>query len=184
MVRGGVLVDDSGNLRPRVAGCPVAVDSLNATAGPLLQSWVDAAKVSSSFVPLLGDGSPAEPLSANIGPHTAGGMTVHSFTMGPVLKATMAVPAFPVGTPYTGAAGWWKVWTRDTLQDYRAFAPVHRGQCNMLMADGRVVSFEDDNRDGYLNNGFAPTATNGFTSAGIELAGEEMFSGWSLREKF
>jgi prepilin-type processing-associated H-X9-DG protein len=75
------------------------------------------------------------------------------------------------------------VWAKDTLQDYRAFSPVHRHQCNMLMADGSVRSFTDDNRDGYLNNGFPAGGTSGFTSAEIELAEEEVFSGWALRDK-
>ncbi len=183
LVRGGVLLDGNGNLRARQAGCPVDITSPNSTAGPLMQSWVDASQVPSSFLPLLGDGRAAAPLVADVGPFKAGDMTVHPMTLGPRLKATLEVPAFADGTPYEGSGGWWKVWARDTLQDYRGFAPVHRGQCNMLMADGGVRSFTDDNRDGYLNNGFPGGGANGFTSADIELAEEEVFSGWALRDR-
>lgn len=198
LVRGGVLLDGSGNLRPRMAACPLSgnanddILSRQATAGPLMQSWVDASEVPSSFLPLLGDGRAAAPLKYDIADHIAGTMTVHPLTWGPRLKVDMSiannntafeVPTFAAGTPYEGAGGWWKVWARDTLQDYRGFSPVHRGQCNILMADGGVHVFTDNNRDGYLNNGFPAGGTSGFTSAEIELAEEEVFSGWTLRDR-
>lgn len=40
------------------------------------------------------------------------------------------------------------------LQDTTAWAPVHHGRLNLLMADGAVKSFPDVNGDGYLNPGF------------------------------
>jgi prepilin-type processing-associated H-X9-DG protein len=183
LVRGGILVNESGNLRARKAGCTVDILLPNSTGGPLLQSWVDASQVPSSFLPLLGDGRVDTQLASDIGSHKAGDPTVHSLTYGPRLKTTLEVPTFADGTTYQGESGWWKVWAKDTLQDYRAFSPVHRHQCNMLMADGSVRSFTDDNRDGYLNNGFPAGGTSGFTSAEIELAEEEVFSGWALRDK-
>lgn len=188
LVRGAVLVNDNGNLRARSSSCALTGDnakdiaSQRATAGPLMQSWLDGGQAPSSLLPLLGDGRAAAPLTADIGAFRAGSMTVHPFTSGPVLKSTMAVPTFAAGTLYTGSGGWWKVWTHDTLQDYRAFSPVHAGLCNILMADGSVQSSLDKNRDGYLNNGFTLLGTSGFTSAEIELPGDEVFSAWSLRE--
>ena len=44
-----------------------------------------------------------------------------------------------------------------TLQDYRAFSPVHKGTCNILYADGSVRTLDDLNEDGFLNNGFDVT---------------------------
>ena len=188
LVRGAVLVNNSGNLRARSTSCALTGDnakditSQRATAGPLMQSWLDGGQAPSSLLPLLGDGRAAAPLTADIGSFRAGSMTVYPFTSGPRLKDTMLVPTFADGTLYTGSGGWWKVWTRDTLQDYRAFSPVHAGLCNMLMADGSVQSFLDENRDGYLNNGFTLLGDSGFTSAEIELPEDEVFSAWALRE--
>ena len=188
LVRGAVLVDDSGNLRARSSSCALTGDnetdikSQRATAGPLMQSWLDGGQAPSSLLPLLGDGRAAAPLAADFGPFRSGSMTVHPFTGGPVLKDTMLVPTFTSGTPYRGAGGWWKVWTHDTLQDYRAFAPVHAGVCNVLMADGSVGNYVDQTRDGYLNNGFTLLGTSGFTSTEIELPEDEVFSAWCLRE--
>ncbi len=39
-------------------------------------------------------------------------------------------------------------------QDTRDWYAVHRGVCNILMADGSVQEFKDANGDGYLNPGF------------------------------
>ncbi len=192
LVRGAVLVNNNGNLRARSTACALTgttpVDKANditsqrATAGPLMQSWLDGGQAPSSLLPLLGDGRAAAPLTADIGSFRAGSMTVHPFTSGPVLKSTMLVPTFAAGTPYTGSGGWWKVWTHDTLQDYRNFSPVHAGLCNMLMADGSVQNYLDKNRDGYLNNGFTLLGDSGFTSDEIELPADEVFSAWALRE--
>jgi prepilin-type processing-associated H-X9-DG protein len=99
----------------------------------------------------------------------------------------MKHPSFSAGTAF---ATWWPVWTKQTLQDYRDFGPVHgsRGSrtCNVLMADGSVKSFQDANKDNFLNNGFNPasftgTGSIGYTSSEVELPAQEIYSGHTLQ---
>ena len=77
--------------------------------------------------------------------------------------------------------GGWAAWNNTTLQDFRGFAPVHKGSCNILMADGSVQSYYDTNNDHLLNNGFLPAPQNGFGGNTIELPPNEVYSSWSLR---
>lgn len=183
LVRSGLLLDENGNLKKTQPTCDASATSRNSTIGPLSQAWADSSGVASNIVPLLGCGALADPLPQSVGSHVAGKATVQSFTAGPVLKATLKEPdSFPVPTPRTGANGWWKVWAKDTLQDYRRFAPVHRGSCNLLFADGSVRSYFDDSADGQLNNGF-PSGSGGFNSDFVELPVNDVYSSWSLRFK-
>jgi prepilin-type N-terminal cleavage/methylation domain-containing protein/prepilin-type processing-associated H-X9-DG protein len=181
LVRSGVLLDSSGNLRSTKSGCAPCLTSRNSTLGPLTLQWADAASAPLSFLPLLGCGSPAAPLTQSIGPQSAGTLTVQSFTAGPVVNSTMMKIGFPEGTARTGPHGWWAGWTHTTLQDYRGFAPVHVGACNILFADGSVRSYTDGNGDQLLNNGFDPTAGNGFADDVAELPEDQVFSKWTLR---
>jgi prepilin-type processing-associated H-X9-DG protein len=57
------------------------------------------------------------------------------------------------------------------LQDTRAWGAVHAGTCNVLMADGSVKSFTDQDGDGYLNPGF-PVTTAGTSPAPGPTPGE------------
>jgi prepilin-type processing-associated H-X9-DG protein len=181
LVRSGVLLDDSGNLREAVAGCGSGLKSRNSTIGPLAQANADAASTASSFIPLLGCGAPCGTLLQPIGPNGAGTPVVCPFTNGPVLNPSMVAPAPASGTTREGADGWWALWTNQTLQDYRGFAPVHRGAADLLFADGSVRAVIDENEDGQLNNGFQPTADNGFADSEIELPVEDVLSRWSLK---
>ena len=112
----------------------------------------------------------------------SGDFFVSSMTRGPVQKSDMKVPSFPDPTPYDGATGWWATWTKETLQDYRRFSPLHGGDANILFADGSVRSVKDKDRDGLLNNGF-PKGVGGFESDEIELPAAEFMSRFSLRAK-
>jgi len=75
------------------------------------------------------------------------------------------------------------------LQDYRDLGPVHRGNANILFADGSVRSYKDQNGDGFLNPGFKigsaltpdQQATIGYVGDLIELPREEVFSGVFLK---
>lgn len=76
------------------------------------------------------------------------------------------------------------------LQDTRGWAPVHRGSCNLLMADGSVKSVKDLNGDGFLNPGFPvepgddPAANKvGYLDGTTEISSYEVFSGPYLHFK-
>jgi prepilin-type processing-associated H-X9-DG protein/prepilin-type N-terminal cleavage/methylation domain-containing protein len=180
LVRWDVVLDDSGNLSSSPPSAPASLKSRTSTRGPVSRVHLDSAHTSSSIVPLLGDGATTGILRHAIAHHRQGAGVVKTFTNGPVAVATMQAPTFAEGTPYAGPSGWWKTWARDTLQDYRGFAPVHGRNCNMLFADGSVRAFTDLNGDGLLNNGFAPTATNGFSDSRIDLPPTNVFGGWRI----
>lgn len=79
--------------------------------------------------------------------------------------------------------------TNTYLQDTRDWYAVHGGgkkaKCNILMADGSVKTFTDQNNDKFLNPGF-PVASGltdseyaviGYRSSEIELPAGQIFSG-------
>lgn len=173
LVRGGVSLNNAGQLATSAAGCPVSLLSRSSTTGPLRRAQVDSAQVSSAFIPMLADGAASGSLTSDIGSAGSGSPMARSFTSGPLIKATLTVPV-PGNPSREGPGGWWQVWARDSLQDYRGFSPLHRGSCNVLFADGGVRSISDANRDGFLNNGFP--AVGGFTDATVEISPHEFES--------
>lgn len=180
-VRTSPRLDKSGNLQAKTQGCPVSLKSVGASYGPLNVATVDASKIPGSIVPLLGDGAMAGTLKKSVGHLELGTMTTGSFTRGPVQKLNLRVPKFADGKQRNGPGGWWAVWENKVLQDYRGFAPVHRGSCNILMADGSVQQFNDANEDGLLNNGFPAGTASGFADDRIEVEDHLLFSKVSLR---
>jgi prepilin-type N-terminal cleavage/methylation domain-containing protein/prepilin-type processing-associated H-X9-DG protein len=182
LARSGVNLDSNGN--PAKSASDPSCNSTSLldrynTQGPLKRAKADAA-LSASYVPLIGDG--AESLA--VMPMDAGGLVtgtalVRSMTNGPVKLADMtsANPGFSVGTTQ---AVWWSYWNRDVRQDYRNFSPLHRGSCNILFADGSVRTYNDNNKDGLLNNGFANAA---FADAEIELPPEEVSSLYDVKAR-
>ena len=184
LVRSGALLDKDGNLRQIISGAGDKITSRNTTRGPLTRVLVDTSRrTSASLIPLMGCGAAAGSLDTPLGDIDATTPLSASLTLGPVDKATMQVPTFDDGTPATGDSGWIVGWASQSLQDYRAFSPVHRGACNILFADGSVRSFVDENGDGLLNNGFTSTSENGFEDDEIELPKTEVVSRWSLTGK-
>jgi prepilin-type N-terminal cleavage/methylation domain-containing protein/prepilin-type processing-associated H-X9-DG protein len=184
LVRSGPLLDTSGNFRAKSSTCPASPLAVGSTKGPLRLNLLDAAKAPSNIIPLMGDGATVATLNQQVGELDQSTLLVGSFTRGPalVLSPTLEAPSFEEGKPKGGPGGWWAVWNKKTLQDYRGFAPVHGDACNVLMADGSVQLMFDTNRDGYLNNGFPASAATGFADDEIEIDEEVMYSKGSLRQ--
>lgn len=180
-VRSAPRLDASGNLKSKDASCPVSLKSVPSTRGPLTVALVDSSKVPASHIPILGDGAMAGTLKSGVGHLAAGTLVTGTMTRGPVRTDTLEVPSFSEGKPKGGSGGWWSVWDKKVLQDYRGFAPVHRKTVNLLMADGSVQQFYDENGDGYLNNGFPQASNAGFADDVVEYEDHELFSKAALR---
>jgi prepilin-type processing-associated H-X9-DG protein len=177
LVRSSVMLNTSGQLSTSLPACTASNTSRKSTGGPLSRRLAESGGAPSSIIPFLGDAR-AMPITEkscghSIGPHTPADPLAASMTLGPVDKTTKLPPNPPTNTPYGGAGGWWGIWNA-TVQDYRNFAGVHGGTCNILFADGSVKSFTDDNGDLILNNGIE-------SAAPIELEDTEIYSAWTLR---
>jgi prepilin-type N-terminal cleavage/methylation domain-containing protein len=180
LVRGEVVLDAQGNLGKKSATCDsVGLRSRNSTRGPLRTSDLDVSVVPASSIPLLADGTSHGVLPEKIGTAAVGSPVAMSFTQGPIDKTTLNAPK-PDSS--TGRAGWWNAWAKNALQDYRGFAPVHRGLCNVLFADMSVRTFKDANSDGYINNGF-PVTSDYFLDNKVEADDKELESGYSISDK-
>ena len=174
-------IDESGNIKSKKSGCPATIDGRAASVGPLRLTTVDVSKTPASIVPLLADGALRGTLAQSVGDIPAGAPVVAALTAGPVMTINMQTPAFENGKERNGAGGWWAVWTKRSRQDYRRLGPAHKGSINILMADGSVHSFVDENDDGLMNNGFEVGSGGGFVDGQLELEDREVFSGAALR---
>lgn len=178
LVRTGVTLDAAGNIATtnNNASCNAADSSpvfRHRSIGPLKRARADTASIASSFIPLLGDGAISNSqLPADLSKLSSGSFLARSMTTGPKLKTTAALPAMPAS---------WATWNKQVLQDYRDFAPLHRGTCNIVFSDGSVRTFRDTNEDGFLNNGFA--SGNGFADSDVEVKPEEFASLYDLKAK-
>jgi prepilin-type N-terminal cleavage/methylation domain-containing protein/prepilin-type processing-associated H-X9-DG protein len=185
LVRGAARLDYNGNLMATNPVCGFGLWNPNSCTGPLRQATVDSSGTPGNFIPIMGDGAlNTSTLGQAIAEVPAGAFAVQPYTAGPVLVANgpfglaLNPPFFPSGTPKNGPGGWWAVWNRQTLQDYRNFGMSHRNSCNVLFADGSVRSIADTNRDGHLNNGFA--AGGGFADNVSEVPANDFYSASSL----
>jgi prepilin-type processing-associated H-X9-DG protein len=186
LVRGGVVIDqNTGNPKAAYPGCASPADLANRTycTGPLTQSVLDSSKAPAMLVPVVGDGALAGPAPMQVGDVPAGSLLTKAITGGPRLKTTSGADyAVPTpSAPRNGPSGWWAVWNKNVLQDYRDFQPVHRGVAMIAFADGSVRAFTDRNGDGQLNNGFAASAAGGgFADDEIEINADDVFSLYSV----
>ncbi|EMI55731.1 secreted protein containing DUF1559 [Rhodopirellula sallentina SM41] len=76
------------------------------------------------------------------------------------------------------------------LQDTRDWFAIHQGSCNILMADGSVKVFYDQNGDGFLNPGFALNPDDirvdavGYADDTLEMARDDFFAGIFLNDLY
>lgn len=199
LVRGDVVLDESGNPRLSKTSCSGDIRSRNVTRGPLTLKMIDSSQAPAGTVPLLCDSSAVGSLEAAIGHFSetdpsqfetvfgAGEPVATAMVGRPVIAdpsggTLFSVPSFSSGTSRDGANGWWATWHKKVRQDYRGMSLHHRGSGNVLMSDGAVHTFQDDNGDGFLNNGF-PASVGGFADAKIEAGPLRLFSYFSLNSK-
>ncbi|WP_182867856.1 DUF1559 family PulG-like putative transporter [Stieleria mannarensis] len=185
------------------------------TSGPLLAAVLDRSRIATSSIPLLGDAGPGDVDEAILRqdvPNTKeelprGMLLAEAFNDGPAYLATdnnrlillnagvsmveqinceRGAPStinceLPIGADNASPSGYY-------LQDTRDWFAIHSGGCNILMGDGSVQLFYDDNGDGYLNPGFPIDETQtdfsgvGYSSADVELQPAEMFNGLFIDE--
>lgn len=158
LCRGGLRLDQSMELNPRNPSCELSIRAKNCCSGPLRDRALS--NVVSSTVPIIGDGGASSAqLSAAIGRVAQGDPLTPAMTGGPKVGATGAdviaagtTDGYPSGASNAGAR--WALLAKNSVQDYTQFGMNHGGQLNVVMADGSVRSFYDDNEDGFLNSGF------------------------------
>ncbi len=179
MVRSEPKLTETGTLAGGTSGCPASLQNRASTVGPLHKGRIGSGTISSSIVPLMacaqvGDGNSM--LSEEIGDYPQGTRLSAGMTGGPLDLNTMRVPVMGSGGGFNSWGPYWK----KTLQDYRNFSPIHAGACNVLFLDLSVHGFIDQNRDGFLNNGFKASSNNSFADDTVELPPALIYSGWTL----
>lgn len=186
---------------------------LAGSLGPLTRSMQDNSPVTSNTLPLMGDsniGDIADRTAEQGIVSTAGvefipqGATLaESFSDGPAARGDVSSwqTTAPVTSIYNPTSAIDSIAESEQppagsgvapavnnaatdLQDYRDFAPAHRGSCNVLFADGSVKSFIDSNGDTFLNPGFdgGSASAKGYTDNLVELPAAEIFSGILLQK--
>ncbi len=152
------------------------------TNGPLTLRQIDSARAPASTHSVAGRRCPGrQPAAADRREHGGrhgGGLALRAV---PSCEQPCRPPVFAPGTPREGPNGWWAVWNREVLQDYRQFASVHRGTCNILFADGGVRDVADVNKTGFSTMVFRPLAGNGFADDKVEVSAKECMSLYSLK---
>lgn len=181
LVRGDFRIDKAtGNPVLKKSGCGDSLYGQNATTGPLRQKDIDSSRLSSSAIPLLGDVRPTDlTLFEKVGQFEAGEFIARNMFGGP---SAFEVDGTIVRNPKPNTSSWFAFWNNQTLQDYRALDPLHRGRCNVLMADGSVRAISDKNKDGFINNGFpVGPSSESFADGESEVTEIELVSLYSLR---
>lgn len=209
LVRGEPLVTavDNGNEILVTYDTPKKIKGLLDAAGPLSRRTVEQSFHTSSIIPLMGDSNVGDQKEAflvqNLGDFgKQGDRMCESFSDGPatltgsgtvwepwgktqqvvVHDSQNSISIYQLEQPKTGT---YSAYPWANLQDYRDFAPVHSGNCNILFADGSIRAFKDVNKDGYLNPGFQVSASAtqtqldriGYTDGAVELDPQQIFSG-------
>ena len=180
LVRTAPVLDESGNLRPANPACGVDIRSRNCTSGPLSSTaWTRhgagqhhpaAGRRSAGRQSAAADRACMRPAMWWWPVHRRSRTAIHAAAGSCFARAPRAK------VPH----GWWAVWTREVLQDYRQFAAVHRGTCNILFADGGVRNVKDSNDDGCLTTVFPPWRAAVSRATTVELTPKEIMSLYSL----
>jgi prepilin-type processing-associated H-X9-DG protein len=184
LVRSEVVIDQRGQLVNKNAGCATGVRERSCTVGPLTTARTGG-KIPGHLIPAMACANQAAQglnmLTETIGEYDSAELLADSYSDGPRDPATLGVPS--IGGTAVGVQAWFGPWN-DTLQDYRAFGPVHggrrRGTCNIAFIDGSVKPFTDENGDGLLNNGYPVSTASGFQNDIVELPEADIHSRWSL----
>lgn len=195
LVRSGPKTDGSGNT---IAG----LKGLGGSLGPLTISRVENSGLASSLIPFMGCGAPGDVSEAVLtndipGYMLAGERLAESFNDGPAYWDGTKVVLMPTGTnvldstvtdlpDFAGNPGTvatdGKLWLQDTRDWFAWHGTGKQKTCNILMADGSVISVTDTNNDSYFNPGFpVPTGgsggNDGYTDGTIELSPANVWSG-------
>lgn len=180
---------------------------LAGSRGPLVRRLVESSSIPSSNIPLLGDGAPGDANEAYLSNNivgsdgetllNAGERLAEAFNDGPAYYDTTSNRIGLISTsddvqpllekeqsPGFIADGLGGA-NAEFIQDTRDWFAIHRGVCNILMADGSVQSFADQNGDMFLNPGFpvaagltdADYAAIGYRDSTVELHPARIFSG-------
>jgi prepilin-type N-terminal cleavage/methylation domain-containing protein/prepilin-type processing-associated H-X9-DG protein len=128
-------------------------------------AYFDAADGKIKLIPSDGTVTTFSATGLNGANPTYGGLAYEEYTLGQGKRATVGDTVY--------------------LQDTRDFFGVHGGECNVLMADGSVQSFGDQNGDKYLNPGFPVAGAavgdqTGYRSNQVEVEQGRMFNGLFL----
>ena len=177
---------------PRVDALNVTTAGLkgfSGTTGPLRQRQLENSGVSAQVVPWLGCGAPGDASEAVLSTTIAdgngkvyadvGSRLAESFNDGPALWDGTNLVLMPAGTNVATAeaAGY----LQDTRDWYAWHGIGKKKTVNILMADGSVKSFVDQDGDQFLNPGFnvvgGSEETDGYTSNTVELPPAEIFNG-------
>jgi prepilin-type processing-associated H-X9-DG protein len=207
--RTGPAVEDGGSGKV-IYPSTGAIKGLGGTLGPLSRAVAEGSPYTSSIIPIIGDANIGDAKEAVLvaeipGFLPKGHRLCESFSDGPALRVCSSAGMDNWGsetgdvTVYDPASPTTSIYYEEQpprgvvkpvpthLQDYRDFAPVHNGNCNILFADGSIRSFKDSNGDGYLNPGFDVSAVtdlsaSGYTDSRVELPPALIFSGVFLED--
>ncbi len=215
LVRVAPLTSNPSGALVATASLPATGDTFKergSTTGPLSLTTLDQSRVPSSNVALLGDAAPGDVNEAlllsevvgaeftlpkgmllseafNDGPAQYDGTNQNLALIGQAIDLSLVVlpcersEATTMNCPAADATGLYY------LQDTRDFFAVHSGSANILMGDGSVKLFYDENEDNFFNPGFPVTGLTpaqvpdiGFIDGTQELLPNEMFNGMFIDE--
>ena len=107
---------------------PPTHSAVGSTMGPLRLNIIDAAKVPSSTIPLIADGAVSDVLAMRIGEIAVSDSrdaAIHARPGAKNFARRSNRPRSPRASRAADRKAGGVVWEKKSLQDYRAFAPVH-----------------------------------------------------------